>query len=51
MSEKIVKPYNTDRSKKEEVAEMGGSGKSLHQIMKEKKVMNMEELMKLHDDA
>lgn len=36
---------------KEEVAEMGGSGKSLNQIMKEKKVMNMEELMKLHGDA
>ncbi len=36
---------------KEEIAEMGGSGKSLNQIMKEKKVLNMDELMKLHGDA
>jgi len=37
---------------KEEIEEMrGAGGKSLNQVMKGKKVMNMEELMKLHGEA
>jgi hypothetical protein len=37
---------------KEEIEEMRGTGgKSLNQVMKGKKVMNMEELMKLHGEA
>jgi len=37
---------------KEEIEEMKGVGaKSLNQVMKGKKMMNMEELMKLHGDA
>lgn len=37
---------------KEEIQEMKGAGvKSLNEVMKGKKVMNMEELMKLHGDA
>ena len=47
----IVNQDTSSLFAKEEIAEMGGSGKSLNQIMKEKKVLNMDELMKLHGDA
>jgi hypothetical protein len=36
---------------KEELPAGAEKGKSLNQIMREKKVMNMEELMKLHGEA
>ena len=43
---------NLEYQEIEEIEEIKGSGgKSLSQVMKGKKVMNMEELMKLHGEA